>query len=52
MTGLAIGSMVVICGTVWGGFAVLVLRAVRCESVKVRASGPPPPHSGPMPEQG
>jgi len=38
MSGLAVSVMIVICGIVWGGFALLVARAVRKEAVKVRRS--------------
>ena len=34
MTSLAIVTMVVICGLIWGGFAVLLVRAVRSEGRK------------------
>ena len=34
MTGTAIVTMVVICGVVWGGFALLLTRAVRHEGQK------------------
>ena len=52
MTSLAVVTMLVICGTVWGGFAALVVRAVRRESAKVRDRGSRLPPSGPAPEQG
>ncbi len=29
MSGLAIATMITICGAVWGGLALLVLRALR-----------------------
>ncbi len=38
MSTTAIVTMVVICGVVWGGFAVLLVRAVRSEG---RKSSPP-----------
>ncbi len=34
MTTTAIVTMVLICGLVWGGFALLLVRAVRRESSK------------------
>lgn len=34
MSALAIGSLVVIGGLVWGGFAVLLARAIRSEGRK------------------
>lgn len=34
MTTPAIVTMVLICGIVWGGFAILLLRAVRSERQK------------------
>jgi hypothetical protein len=34
MTTTAIVTMIVICAVVWGGFAVLLLRAVRSEGHK------------------
>ena len=40
MSGLAIGVMVLICGFVWGGFTVLLVRALRSESAKRGESGP------------
>lgn len=52
MTSLAVGTMVVICGTVWGGFAALVVRAVRRERAKGRDRGLRFPPSGSAPEQG
>lgn len=36
MSGLAIGFMVVVCGLVWGGFALLLGKAVRSEGRKSR----------------
>ena len=42
MTGTAIATMVVICGVVWGGFALLLIRAVRHEGQK--ASEDQAPH--------
>ena len=35
MTPIAIVMMVLICGLVWGGFATLLLRAVKHERRKV-----------------
>ncbi len=34
MSGVAITMMVVICGIVWGGFALLISRAIRKEAMK------------------
>lgn len=34
MSDLAILTMVLICGLVWGGFALLLVRAVRSEGRK------------------
>ncbi|MEM9597752.1 MAG: MetS family NSS transporter small subunit [Acidobacteriota bacterium] len=39
MTGTAIATMVVICGLVWGGFATLLVRAMRREGQKQRGDG-------------
>lgn len=36
MSSLAIGTMAVICGIVWGGFLAWIVRAVRCEGAKTR----------------
>lgn len=36
MSGEAIVMMVVICGLVWGGFLVLLIRAIKRESSKQR----------------
>lgn len=36
MTGEAIVMMVVICGLVWGGFVVLLTRAIKREGSKQR----------------
>lgn len=36
MTPLAIWTMAIICGFVWGGFLFLVVRAVRREGAKRR----------------
>lgn len=36
MSSMAIAFMVLICGLVWGGFAVLLLSALRSESRKKR----------------
>ncbi len=33
-------AMLVICGIVWGGFALLLLRAVRSEATKSAAAAP------------
>ena len=38
MSGAAVAFMVLIGGFVWGGFAVLLVRALRCEAEK-RGSG-------------
>jgi hypothetical protein len=34
MSPLAVGMMIAICGLVWGGFSVLLRRAVRQEGLK------------------
>lgn len=34
VTPLAIGTMIVICGIVWGGLLTLIVHAVRSESAK------------------
>lgn len=34
MSTMAIAFMVLVCGLVWGGFAVLLVRAVRSEGRK------------------
>ena len=34
MTATAVTAMVLICGVVWGGFAALLMRAVRREGSK------------------
>ena len=34
MSSTAIAFMILVCGLVWGGFALLLLRAVRSESRK------------------
>lgn len=34
MTSLAMGTMIVICGIVWGGLLVLIVHAVRSEGSK------------------
>ncbi len=39
MTGSAIAFMILVCGVVWGGFLLLLLRAVRSEGKK--SSGSP-----------
>ena len=36
MTSLAIGTMIVICGFVWGGLVALLVFAVRSEGRKLR----------------
>lgn len=36
MSGLAVAMMVAICGFVWGGFLLLLGRALRSESRKAR----------------
>lgn len=41
MSGAAVTVMVLVCGFVWGGFGLLLTRAVRRESVK-RRGGPGP----------
>ena len=41
MSGLAVFVMIVICGIVWGGFAVLIALAVRKEAAKARLSSLP-----------
>ena len=38
MSTTAIAFMVLVCGLVWGGFALLLLRAVRSEGGKRDAS--------------
>lgn len=38
MSGIAIAVMVVVCGLVWGGFAVLLVLALRREGSR-RAGG-------------
>lgn len=38
MSGVGIATMLVICGFVWGGFAVLLVRAWRREASKSPAS--------------
>lgn len=40
MTGIAIATMILVCGVVWGGFGWLLMRAVRSEGAKERAAGP------------
>ena len=40
MNGTAVAMMVIICGAVWGGFATLLVRALRSESAKRAESGP------------
>ena len=39
MSGPAIATMAIICGFIWGGFVVLLLRAIRRESGKTAGSG-------------
>jgi len=39
MSGTAIATMIVICGVVWGGFALLLTRAVRHEGRKRDETG-------------
>ena len=34
MSGQAIGFMLLVCGLVWGGFLILLVRAVRSEGRK------------------
>ena len=36
MSSLAIGTMIVICGVVWGGLVTLLVYAVRSEGKKLR----------------
>lgn len=38
MSFIAIASMVLVCGIVWGGFILLLARAVRREGVKAKES--------------
>lgn len=38
MSDLSVVFMVLVCGFVWGGFALLLTRAVRRESTKRRTS--------------
>jgi hypothetical protein len=42
MSGTAIATMILICGVVWGGFALLLSRAVRHEGWKREAEEAPP----------
>jgi hypothetical protein len=37
MSGIAVTMMVLICGLVWGGFAYLLIRALRKEGAKREA---------------
>ena len=37
MTSIAIATMVIICGIVWGGFATLAMLAIRSEKNKQSA---------------
>lgn len=39
MNSLAIVTMLVICGIVWGGFIALIARAICCEKAKERVDG-------------
>lgn len=39
MSGAAVATMVAICGLVWGGFVVLLLRAVGRERARTRGGG-------------
>ncbi len=39
MTSLAITTMIVICGLVWGGLVTLIVFAVRSEARKQREGG-------------
>lgn len=39
MSSTAITLMIVICGLVWGGFLVLLTRALRREGAKQRSEG-------------
>ena len=34
MSGMAVAMMVLICGFVWGGFSILLLKALRSERAK------------------
>ncbi len=34
MTGSALSMMIVICGFVWGGFIILLVKAIRSEAGK------------------
>lgn len=36
MSGLAVGMMILICSLIWGGFALLLRRALGCEGAKQR----------------
>lgn len=48
MSADAVVMMVAICGLVWGGFLVLLTRALREEGRKKRDRGDtPPPHPSP-----
>lgn len=48
MSALAMVTMVGICGFVWGGFLVLLVRAVRMEGAKARDRlDEHPPHPSP-----
>ena len=40
MTALGWGTLVIVCGIVWGGFVVLLARAMRAEGHKQRESRP------------
>jgi len=39
MNSTALVMMIVVCGAVWGGFAVLLIRALRSESAKKKETG-------------
>lgn len=48
MSALAVAMMVVVCGLVWGGFGVLLARAVRAEGRKTEDRiDEHPPHTSP-----
>lgn len=41
MTPIATVMMILVCGLVWGGFAALLTRALRCEAAKRKDVGAP-----------
>jgi hypothetical protein len=48
MSPVALAMMIVVCGLIWGGFGVLLVRAVREESKKSSARiDEHPPHPSP-----